>query len=638
MSPGRRPDSTVSWRHIIVEPPEPGGQPSVRGLPIRVSEVLRALAGGATPNELLDRHPDLKRADINACLAFAAERLNPPLVEVALAADAPLDAATVSGPPALPAPATAKGPPQVPGYEILGELGRGGMGVVYRARQIGLSRVVALKMILAGAHAAPDQVARFRAEAQAAARLRHPGIVHIHEIGEYDGLPYFSLELVEGGSLAGKLRGGQRLKARRAAALLEDVARAVQHAHEHDILHRDLKPGNVLLTADGHPKITDFGLAKQLEMAGPTRTGEVMGTPAYMSPEQAQGKKDVGPAADVYSLGAILYEALAGRPPFVAAAELETLLLVLEQEPVPPRQLNPRVPRDLETVCLKCLRKDPAERYASAKELADDLGRFLEGEPIRARPPGMWRRVNRWLARHQMLVLFYLIAAVAVCVHLAVSGLGSADVFGLRVSDARALPVAFLPLVVLVAAGFVGSRLWSVLLWGLGASLAAGLWLYLSSGTAEDAPAWATALAIGLAVASGLLGAVRRTWWVALPVLVAGIGVCAALGLLNGGSPRVLPAAALHGLLLGALARLAAWGLRREKAAAVLGALVGGYVGLVLVQLYGGRLFSFFLNLGLEWGHGIRSLYLEVAIAYLGAIALALLGRRPGDGGRTRVG
>jgi uncharacterized protein (DUF433 family) len=627
MPSDRRPDSTDSWRHIIVDPPGPGAQPSVRGLPIPVSQVLRALAAGTSPDELLKRLPELKPADIRACLAFAAERLSPPAAE----GTGPVtDAPTVSGPPALP-PDRLTRRPEVPGYEILGELGRGGMGVVYRARQLSLNRVVALKMILAGGHSAPDQIVRFRAEAQAAARLRHPGIVQIHEIGEHDGLPYFSLELVEGGSLAGKLRG-RPLKARRAAELIEDVARAVQHAHARDILHRDLKPGNILITADGVPKIADFGLAKQLEVAGPTRTGEVMGTPAYMAPEQAQGRKDIGPAADVYSLGAILYEALTGRPPFVAATDLDMLLQVLEADPVPPRQFNPRVPRDLETVCLKCLRKDPAERYPSAGELADDLGRFLDGEPVRARPPGVWRRVNRWLARHQMLVLLYLLVVVALAVHLAVAGLGAENVFGLRRSDTRALPFAFLPMVGLVTAGFVRSRLWPALLWGVVVALAAGLGWYLSSQPAESplAGVAATAAAVGLALLAGLLGAFRRGGWVTLPLLAAGVGLCAVLGLYLSESVRPLPAGAFHGLLLGALARLAAWGLRREKAAAALGAMAGGYVGLVLVQLYGGRLHAFFLNNGLEWGHGARSLYVEVAVAYLGAVALTLLGR-PGE-------
>jgi serine/threonine protein kinase len=281
-------------------------------------------------------------------------------------------------------------------YEILSELGRGGMGVVYKARQKGLDRIVALKMILAGSHAGPDDVARFRVEAEAIARLRHPNVVQVYEISEEAGQPYFSLEFCGGGSLAKKLRG-KPLQPREAARIVEVLARAMQAAHDRGILHRDLKPANVLLADDGTPKITDFGLAKKLDEVGQgrTRTGAVVGTPSYMAPEQAEAKKDVGPAADIYALGAILYECLVGRPPFQAATALDTLLQVLSEEPVPPRRLNSKVPRDLEVVCLKCLAKDPRGRYRSAADLADDLHRYGEGEPIRARRPGMLRRTWR---------------------------------------------------------------------------------------------------------------------------------------------------------------------------------------------------------------------------------------------------
>jgi tetratricopeptide (TPR) repeat protein len=315
-------------------------------------------------------------------------------VHRALESDGPATVRTDGGP--QPAPVW----PLVPGYAILEELGRGGMGVVYKARQAALDRLVALKMLRDGALAGPEQLARFRAEALAVARLRHPHIVHIYDVGEQDGRPFLALEFVEGGSLAQKL-GGTPLPARRAAELVTTLARAVQHAHGQGIVHRDLKPANVLLATDGTPKVTDFGLAKRLDGgAGLTGSGQLLGTPSYMAPEQAEGGSGaVGPSADVYALGAILYECLTGRPPFVAATALETLEQVQSREPVPPRLLQPEVPRDLETVCLKCLDKEPGRRYASAEALADDLGRFLAGEPVRARPLGRLGRLGRWARR-----------------------------------------------------------------------------------------------------------------------------------------------------------------------------------------------------------------------------------------------
>jgi serine/threonine protein kinase len=303
----------------------------------------------------------------------------------------------VTLPPSEPIVPAVAAPPEPPGYEILGELGRGGMGVVYQARQVKLNRVVALKMILAGGHAGPDEQARFRTEAEAIARLQHPNIVQIHEVGEHEGLPFFSLEFCPAGTLQHEL-DGTPLQPLEAAALVERLARAMAVAHQKGVIHRDLKPANVLLTEDGTPKITDFGLAKRLDVAGQTASGAVMGTPSYMAPEQAGGQSGtVGAAADVYALGAILYELLTGRPPFKAATPLDTLLQVISDEPVPVRQLQPKMPRDVATICHHCLHKEPAKRYASAAALAEDLRRFQAGEPIQVRPVGRVERVRKWI-------------------------------------------------------------------------------------------------------------------------------------------------------------------------------------------------------------------------------------------------
>jgi hypothetical protein len=297
------------------------------------------------------------------------------------------------------------------------------MGVVYKARQASLNRFVALKLILAGPHALPDVVARFRAEARAVAQVQHPHIVQIHEVSEYHGLHYLSLEFVNGPTLAQRLAGTPQ-PCRPAAQLVETLARAVAVAHQRGILHRDLKPANVLLAAGtdaslgsgvrdensahalyGIPKITDFGLAKRLDTAvadgGCTSTGCFVGTPCYMAPEQAGGRSDaLGPAVDVYALGVILYEMLTGRPPFREATALATIRQLTQEDPIPPRQLQPQVPRDLETICLKCLEKDPARRYSGALALAEDLRRYASGEPLQARPPGPAERLGRWCRRY----------------------------------------------------------------------------------------------------------------------------------------------------------------------------------------------------------------------------------------------
>jgi tetratricopeptide (TPR) repeat protein/tRNA A-37 threonylcarbamoyl transferase component Bud32 len=294
--------------------------------------------------------------------------------------------------------------PVVSGYEIFGELGRGGMGVVYKARQLRLNRIVALKMILAGDNATPESALRFMAEAESIARLHHPNIVQIFAFGDCGGRPYFEMEYVAGGSLSDCL-GGKSWPPRDAARLVETLARAIHEAHQMGIVHRDLKPANILLSADGIPKIADFGLAKCLDIeTGLTRTEWIVGSPSYMAPEQAgPGATPIGPAADVYSLGAILYQLLTGRPPFQAATVLETLEQVRFDQPMAPSRLRPKLPRDLVTICLKCLEKEPQGRYSSAAALAEDLRRFEAGETIRARPVGVPQRLWRWCRREPAL-------------------------------------------------------------------------------------------------------------------------------------------------------------------------------------------------------------------------------------------
>ncbi len=290
-------------------------------------------------------------------------------------------------------------------YELREELGRGGMGVVYKAWDKRLERFVALKMVLRGTLASDADLGRFHGEAQAAAALTHPNIVPVYQVGEHDGQPYFCMKLVEGRTLADVVAEGP-LQPRAAAGFLASIARAVQHAHEKGVLHRDLKPANILLEADAseptslalaNPQVTDFGLAKRLEGgASLTGTGAIVGTPSYMAPEQADGTgRPPGPAADIYSLGAILYELLTGRPPFLAASAVETLLLLRTEEPVRPRLLNPRIDLDLEFICRKCLEKRPEHRYASAGKLADDLAAFLQGDVVSARANSLTSFVTR---------------------------------------------------------------------------------------------------------------------------------------------------------------------------------------------------------------------------------------------------
>ncbi len=307
-------------------------------------------------------------------------------------------------------------------YELLEEIARGGMGVVYKARQMSLNRIVAVKMMRPGLVASETGVQRFRVEAEAAASLQHPGIVAIHEVGEHDGLCYFSMDYVQGKSLAEMVRE-RPLTSKRAASYVKAIADAVQFAHERKVLHRDLKPSNVIIDSADQPRITDFGIARRIEHDSRlTETGAVLGTPSYMPPEQAGGKREpLGPASDVYSLGAMLYELLTGRPPFQGETPVDTLLMVLNSEPVAPRMLNPRLDRDIETICLKCIEKDSRRRYQSARELADDLGRFIEGMPIKARRVDPVSRAWRWCRRNPWPTI-----AGAVFALLAIVGIFSA--------------------------------------------------------------------------------------------------------------------------------------------------------------------------------------------------------------------
>jgi tetratricopeptide (TPR) repeat protein len=344
--------------------------------------------------------------------------------------------------------------PEVPGHEIVGLLGRGGMGVVYKARQLRLNRLVAVKVVLSGAHAGANERARFQLEAESAARLVHPNIVQIYEVGQHEGRPFVVLELVEGGTLAEAIQG-RPWPAPRAARLVETLARAIHAAHQKGIIHRDLKPTNILLAAaidkatdaEPVPKISDFGLAKWLDMdpdspvppaSGRTQTGVILGSPSYMAPEQAAGdSRAVGAAADQYALGAMLYELLTGRPPFQAPSVLETLEQVRSQPPVPPSRLQPGVPRDLETIALMCLEKDPRRRYAGALELGEDLHRFRNGEPIAARPVPPWERLWKWAVRRKAVAALIGVSILAVLTLLAGS-----IVYNVRLDAAKRLAEA----------------------------------------------------------------------------------------------------------------------------------------------------------------------------------------------------
>jgi eukaryotic-like serine/threonine-protein kinase len=404
-------------------------------------------------------------------------------------------------------------------YELIREIGRGGMGVVYEARQKGLDRSVAVKMILASHLASPELVRRFQAEAKAAARLRHSNIVHIHDVGQLHGQDFFAMEYIDGQSLAERIAKGP-VDVPSAVRLVATVARAVEHLHQQGIIHRDLKPSNILLDSDGQPYVTDFGLAKVFAAGSDmTATGVIAGTPSYMAPEQALGRRaEIGPATDVYSLGAILYELLTGTPPFRAETPLDTLMEVLGGDPATPRTLNSHIPRGLELICLKCLAKEPRERYSSAAALADDLDRFARGEALEVRPPTPIQKFSTWTRRQPALAsrlgalgLFYLIETVNYYYFGSVDAIFHRDmsrVVGLWIVAS------------IICQQFLGSRRWSApacFVWGSLDSLALCAALRIGYGAAS-------ALVVGyplIIVASGLWFRVRFVWFITLLSLLS---------------------------------------------------------------------------------------------------------------------
>jgi Flp pilus assembly protein TadD len=393
---------------------EPFESCSMSGEPEVLELLEQLLDSGKTPEEVCHDRPDLLPELRKRWREFR-------LIDAEFGAMLPEPATRPELAPKFQS--SVDGLPQIPGYDVESILGRGGMGVVYKARQRTLDRPVAIKMLLAGAFADPQELARFRREAESLAVLRHPNIVQVYDAGEVGGHPFFTMELVEGGSLARHLSATPQAPDR-AATLAAVLAGAVQFAHRSGVVHRDLKPANILLTKDGTPKITDFGLAMSVgDGTRYTISGARIGTPGYMAPEQALGKASaLGPAVDIYALGAVLYELLTGRPPFVGETPVETERQVIADEPVPPSRLNAKVPRDLETICLKCLNKNPVRRYASAQDLADDLHRFLDGAPVLARPVGLFERGTKWVRRRPATatLLTALVVLLAVIVWVSV--------------------------------------------------------------------------------------------------------------------------------------------------------------------------------------------------------------------------
>jgi serine/threonine-protein kinase len=471
-----------------------------------LDDYLRRLQAGEHPDreELLRHFPDLTRA--LECLE-ALESLAPPA-----GGDRADDG------PAAPNEPAAELPRDFGPYELLEEIGRGGMGVVYRARQKSLDRTVAVKMILASYLASPEHVRRFQAEAKAAARLRHSHIVHVHEVGEVHGQHYFTMEYVEGESLARRFSRGP-LDIEVTVRLTSDVARAVEHLHRQGVVHRDLKPSNILLDADGQPLVTDFGLAKVFAPGSEmTATGVIAGTPAYMSPEQAAGRNaEVGPASDLYSLGAILYELLTGRPPFREENPLDTLLQVLGSEPAAPRSLNPRIPRALELIVLRCLAKSPAERYPSAAALADDLDHFARGEALLVRPPHLGQRLWRWARRQPALASRLGALAIFYLVEWVNYDRGLVDrAFHVKVS----MIIGVWTLASIVCQQFLESRRWSILaqfVWGTVDSALFLAVLLVGDGLASPLVVIYPLLVVG----AGLWFRVRFVWFMTFLSLVS---------------------------------------------------------------------------------------------------------------------
>jgi hypothetical protein len=490
------------------------------------------------------------------------------------------------------------------------------MGVVYRARHRALGRVVALKMILAGEHADAATRGRFQTEAEAAAALEHPGIVHIFEVGEHDGRPFLALEYVAGGSLAARL-DERPWAAQQAAALVADLARAVHAAHERGVVHRDLKPENVLLTEGGQAKVADFGLAKRLEGGqGQTRTGEVMGTPGYMAPEQAAGRaRDVGRRTDVYSLGALLYRLLAGRPPFRADTPLDTLVQVLEQEPTPVRQLNPAAPRDLETVAHRCLRKAPAERYASAAELADDLRRFLEGEPVRARPLSPPQRLWRWAQRRPGAALVRGLIGLLLLAGVTVTAAGG--------DPGSTLVLLVTSLLVLKAYARASPRQLvagsAAVVCILGGSYFLVRWLAGFVGNLILDPTLRQLLFALTALAAVPLLRKVTTFWACLAVLALLLG----FPLLGWEAPTNVAVGAGVGAFYGLLGRVMSWYYRGSFVDAVCGALIGTPLGFLVGTVVTAFLLPAIQALG---GQGdaasLFGVYAYVRVAGAGGLAL----------------
>jgi len=490
------------------------GQPSdEREVLDLLDDYLRRLHAGEQPDRrrLLDEHPEL--APALACLDVL-DGIASDLVE---ASKPPGE--TLAGDFADATTASAEVPREFGAYELLEEIGRGGMGVVYKARQKCLDRTVAVKMILAGHLASPEHVRRFRAEAKVAAALRHPHIVDVHEVGELHGRHYFVMEYVDGTSLAERIASGE-MEIEPAVRLMAQVARAVGELHRLGIVHRDLKPSNILLDAESRPYVTDFGLAKMFVPGSDvqTTTGAILGTATYMAPEQAAGHSaEATPASDVYSLGAILYEMLTGRPPFHADSPLDTLMQVLTREPTLPRRLNRRIPRPLELIALRCLSKSPADRYDSAEALADDLERFLKGETLAARPPGPIQRFWNWSRREPALAARLGVLGIFFTVHTINTACGELDIeFVTRM---------YLLMAVWVVTAVVCQQLLKIPRWSLSARF---VWGTLDSALLFAVLLFANGAASPLIVAypllivgSGLWFRVRFVWFITILSLVS---------------------------------------------------------------------------------------------------------------------